>query len=1123
MESQESENVISRRLCGAQHRVRWQPDLIFSNIHTNLTRFTSLLVLALGIFSFTAVAVCEARLQGPPAEPQSHKVDFLRDIQPIFSSRCYECHGSEKQKGKLRLDSKQSAFKNGSLGPIIVPGKADESHLYFRVAGLQDLEQMPVGGPKLSTEQISLIGDWINQGAEWPEQADSRQAADGRRQDVGARISDHWAYKKPVHYSPPAVKNSAWVRNAIDNFTLAKMEAQGLHPSPEASREILIRRLSLDLIGLPPTPKEVDVFVSDKSPDAYEKLVDRLLASPHYGERWARPWLDVARYADTHGYEKDMRRRIWPFRDWVIQAFNKDMPFDQFTVEQIAGDLLPNATPEQKVATGFHRNTMINEEGGVDPEEYRVAAVIDRVDTTASVWLGTTLACARCHNHKYDPFTQEEYYKFFAFFNNTEDEVEIFQRTERRASGPTVTLSSPAYLSSHRKKLENEIVHLQQILNTETPALQEAQAKWERDMMAARVPWTVLEPDAFASAAGATLTKLKDKSILAGGKDPEKDTYIVTAVTDLKGITAVRLETLADPTLPHGASGRASSGGFVLTGFEVDAAPASNSSQDNAVVFSDAVADCTRKGSSVKDVLSGDPGRGWSVDPASDESPSDHQAIFVLKEPAGFQQGTRLTIRLKQESQSPHSLVGRFRLAVATAKDPSRSVVLPVKLESILAGPAAQRTVEQKKVLAEYYRSVAPSLQPTRSRLAQARDMWKELSSPSTLVMKERAEPRPTHVMIRGNFLDKGKEVTPGVPAVLHSLPQGERANRLTLARWLVDKNNPLVARVTVDRFWMQFFGRGLVDTPEDFGTRGDPPIHPELLDWLATEFMQRNWSMKAMHRLIVTSATYRQSSKITPDLLERDPYNKLLVRGPRFRMEAEMIRDNALAIGGLLSEKMYGPSVFPPQPEGTWNVVYNDDKWQTSEGEDRNRRGIYTFWRRTAPYPSFVTFDAPSRESTCPARVHTATPLQSLTTLNDPSFFDAARGLANRIIRSAGPSSVARRPSSVAVSIQRVSIGAATVRERSSPDGAASEVEQRISYAFRLCVARQPNEKELERLVSYFNQELRHFQQDLSAAKLIANGGDVKPAGSINISEFAAWTMLSNVLLNLDETVTKE
>jgi hypothetical protein len=671
-------------------------------------------------------------------------------------------------------------------------------------------------------------------------------------------------------------------------------------------------------------------------------------------------------------------------------------------------------------------------------------------------------------------------------------------------------------LSSHRKNLEDEIVRLQQVINTETPALQEAQAKWERDMMAAQVTWTILDPEAFASAAGATLTKLSDKSILAGGKTPEKDTYIVTASTDLRGITAVRLETLIDPSLPLRAAGRGESGDFVLTGFEVEAAPAS------ALALSDAVADYTRKGSSIKDVLSGDPNKGWSVHPGSDESPSDHQAIFVLKEPAGSQQGTRLTIRLKQESQSPHSLIGRFRLAVTTASNPSRSIVIPVKLESALAVRGAQRTTEQQQAVSEYYRSIAPSLRPIRSRLTQARDLWRELTSPATLVMKDRAEPRRTHIMIRGNFLDKGKEVAPGLPAVLHPLRQGGPVNRLTLARWLIDKNNPLVARVTVNRFWMQFFGRGLLDTPEDFGTRSNPPTHPELLDWLATEFMQRNWSMKALQRLIVTSATYRQSSQVAPELLERDPYNKLLARGPRLRMEAEMIRDNALAIGGLLSGKMYGPSVFPPAPEGIWNVVYNDEKWQTSEGEDRYRRGIYTFWRRTAPYPTFVTFDAPSREATCIARVRTATPLQSLTTLNDPAFFDAARGLANRIVRYQGPLSVVRGQSRAAPSMQRVSVGAASGGGLSS-SGAAREVEQRISYAFRLCVARRPSERELERLAAYFDQELEHFRRDARSAKEIALNGDVKAIAGADIAEFAAWTMVANVLLNLDETVTKE
>jgi hypothetical protein len=1103
------------------------------------------------------------------------KIDFLRDIQPILASRCYECHGPEKQKGKLRLDSKPLAFQGGQSGLIITPGKGKESVLYARISGLEGLDQMPMGGPKLSSEQIELFRDWIDQGADWPEQAAggrrqearSGRAGDkesgrggeresgrvgesesGRRGDAGPvsastiatahndteKVPDHWAYKRPVRYPPPAGKDPTWARNPIDNFILARLEAEGLKPSAEASKETLIRRLSLDLIGLPPTIAEVNAFLADKSSNAYEKLVDRLLASPHYGERWARPWLDLARYADTHGYEKDMRRRMWPYRDWVIQAINKDMPFDQFTIEQIAGDLLPNATIEQKVATGFHRNTMINEEGGVDPEEYRVAAVIDRVDTTASVWLGTTLACARCHNHKYDPFTQEEYYKFFAFFNNTEDEVAILQRTERRASGPSITLPPPPYLASHREQLEDEMVRLENILHTETPELKAAQAKWEREMASLSVPWALLDPVAVVSAGGSTLRTLNDKSVLAGGRIPERDTYIVTAHSPLKRINGFRLEVLTDSSLPRGGSGRSSTGNFLLTGFEVEvmgahSAPSRRSqvasrkspepeelpsnrtliphagpatfdlrpaTQDlRRLEFSDAVADYSQKGRSIKDILSGDPSKGWGVDGDKEESAGEHQAVFILKEPFDLPTGAQLIIRLKHESDSSQYLIGRFRLSVSSGKDPGRSVRLPARLEAILGIPTAERTEEQKRMIADYYRSIAPALQPARERLAQARDLWKELSSPSMLVMKELSEPRQTHIMIRGNFLDKGKQVTPGVPSVLQPLPTGVSLNRLTLARWLVDKSNPLVARVTVNRFWMEYFGRGLVDTPEDFGTRGDPSTHPQLLDWLAAEFMQQNWSMKALHRLIVTSATYRQNSRVTQELLERDPHNRLLARGARFRMEAETIRDNALAIAGLLSDKMYGPSVFPLQPEGIWNVVYNDDKWQTSLAEDRYRRGIYTFWRRTAPYPFFTTFDAPSRENTCLARVRTNTPLQSLNILNDPVYFDAARGLANRILDFTSPLSVVRGPLS----------------------------KERIAYAFRLCVAREPEAKELVRLDTFYNEELKHFRDDRSAAKDIALRGEVKPFKDADVSEFAAWTMVANVLLNLDETLTKQ
>ncbi len=705
----------------------------------------------------------------------------------------------------------------------------------------------------------------------------------------------HWAYVQPVRPELPKVKNSHWVRNPIDDFVLARLEKEKLKPSPEADRVTLIRRVSLDLTGLPPTIAEVDAFVGDKSKDAYEKLVDRLLASPHYGEKWARLWLDLARYADTHGYEKDPKRSIWPYRDWVIGAFNQNMPFDQFTVEQIAGDMLPNATEEQKVASGFHRNTMFNTEGGVDPEEARVATIVDRVNTTATVWLGSTLACAQCHTHKYDPFTINEYYRMFAFLNN-EDE-------------PQMDLPTPAQ-KAQEKKLQADIKKLEAEYKAQTPELTAAQNEWEQ-----------------------TLAK-----VIVENKTAE----------------------------------------------------ASNT---------------------------------------------------------------------------------------------------PPDIKKILQLSTTNRVEKDNKALSDYFRSNSPALKPVRDQLAEARKQQKELKAqiPTTLVMSERKEPRETHIMVRGNFLNLGDKVTPGVPAILPPLPAGEPDNRLTLARWLVSPENPLTARVTMNRFWGQYFGHGIVETVEDFGTQGERPTHPELLDWLATEFIRQKWDMKAMHKLIVMSATYRQSSRATPEMVERDPENRLFERGPRFRVPAETVRDIALEASGLLSSKIGGPSVFPYQPDGIWTQIYSGDKWEISKGEDKYRRGLYTFWRRTSPYPAFMSFDAPSRELICTRRPRSNTPLQALTTLNDPAYVEASEALARRMMTETKGDAV-----------------------------------DRIAYGFRLCVARAPRRNEIKRLVSLYNEELSRYKADGKAAEKLATSELGKAPEKADLDELAAWTVVANVLLNLDETITK-
>jgi mono/diheme cytochrome c family protein len=1017
-------------------------------------------------------------------------VDFLRDIQPLFQQNCYPCHGPQKAMGQLRLDDKELALKGGVSGAVIIPGHSQQSRLLQRILGLGGETRMPMGREPLTGEQIKLIRAWIDGGAVWPESGGTRGAEPGR----------HWAYLKPVRPAPPAVKNMAWVRNPIDNFILARLEKEGLAPSPEAPKETLLRRVYLDLIGLPPSVKEVEEFLADGRPDAYERVVDRLLGSPHYGERWARHWLDLARYADSHGYEKDRPRVMWKYRDWVIQAFNQDMPFDQFTIEQIAGDMLPpkeslEATIEQKIATGFHRNTMLNQEGGVDDEEARWETLVDRVNTTATVWLGTTLGCAQCHNHKYDPFSQKEYYRFLAFFDNVEYTIYNPSQGEGWVVEPELELPTPEQ-EAERNRLQAEIKSLEALLRRQTPELDAAQLEWEGEMREAPKRWTVLDPVEFKSTGGATLTKLDDKSLLVTGTNPGDDTYLIVARSSLKRITGLRLEALPDTRLPQGGPGRDPYGSFLLTGIEVEAAPAADPAKAQPLVFKTAGVDDAAYRFEAKHLLSHqysaelvDKPRGWAIDATRDQMRVSRQLVLKPDQPLGFEQGAIFIIKLKHQGGAVGQGIGRLRLSVTNSDDPLRTVAIPARLRPVLEIPARERTDKQRADLSALFRSLTPLLKKERERLAELRESLKKLGIVTALVMKERPSfERPsTYVRERGNFLSPGEKVYAGVPAALHPMPETQPFNRLGLARWLVDENNPLVARVVVNRFWEQIFGRGIVETTEDFGSQGAPPSHPELLDWLATEFMRQKWSMKAIIRLIVTSATYRQSSHARAALLERDPYNRLLARGPRFRMEAEMIRDVALAASGLLSRKIGGPSVFPWQPEGIWRNPYSDDKWETSRGEDRYRRGIYTFWRRTSPYPSFMSFDATSREYCTVRRMRTNTPLQALTTLNDEAFFEAARALARRIVAEA-----------------------------------PGEVASRASYGFRLCVARTPKEPELSRLVALYQQQLDYYRKNLKEAERVIKESSAE-ATKASPAELAAWTIVANVLLNLDETLTKE
>ena len=1178
----------------------------------------------------------------PPAS--SRQVEFDRDIKPIFAASCLGCHGSKKQKGGLALHRKAPALAGGDDGPAIVPGKSAESRLIRYVAGLDDDHPMPPdgSGKPLTAEQVGLLRGWIDQGADWPE--DSKSASEG---------SDHWSFRRPAHPEPPEVKEPSWTRNPIDRFVLARLEREGLKPSPEADRTTLIRRLCLDLIGLPPTLEEVDAFVLDNRPDAYERLVDLLLASPHYGERWARRWLDGARYADTNGYEKDRERSIWPYRDWVIRALNDDMPFDRFTTEQIAGDLLPGATASQKVATGFHRNTMINEEGGIDVEEFRFASLVDRVATTGAVWLGLTVQCAQCHTHKYDPITQREYYQFLGFFDNVDEpelelpdpaiaarraEIEgqiaaleaglpdrfpdrdtgwkwdVLAPTrvaatsgtslEIRPDGSVIAAGPPSATDRYEVEVEADLADIagfriealtdpslpkdgpgrapngnfvltdfsvldgggrtikltgaksdvaqdgfdvggaidadpstgwavdvgKDLLNKDHSAtfridghstsqglarltvrieqghggqhalgrfrisagheplpptgdrrarLEAKRKEWESGLKLTR--WETVAPSAVTSAKHATMTVLDDRSVLASGDKPNNDVYKVEVPIDRPGLTAIRLEVLPHESLPEGGPGRAhlfSVGNFLLTEVE-----ASISSPDGSVAtpvkIRDASADFEEKGRPASQAIDGKVDTGWSIGGAVGRP---HAIVFRLAEPLRGEPGGRLLLILHQFTIH-QTTIGRFRVSTTTDAEPPAASGLPSEVESIALVPPDRRTSEQAKALERHYLSVAPEMAGPNAEIAALRRSMPRFKTSMVMQDRPRAQTRTTHIRRRGEFLGVGAPVRPGTPSVLHPLPPGPESDRLKLARWLVAEENPLVGRVVMNRAWQAFFGRGLVATVEDFGVRGERPTHPELLDWLATEFPGRGWSMKAMHRLMVTSSTYRQASQAPPALLTRDPKNELLARGPRFRVESEMVRDIALEASGLLDPTIGGPSVYPPQPDGVTALSYGQVAWPTSKGRDRYRRGLYTYTKRTAPFAAFATFDMPTSEVACVRRERSNTPLQALTLLNDPAFVEAARALGKRVVAE-GP----------------------------------KDAGGRARLAFRLCVGRIPDHDEVASIVDFQARQLERLR-----------GGDLDPK-AINgaesqgdAAELASWSTVARALINLDETITRE
>ena len=1037
------------------------------------------------------------------------KLDFNRDIRPILSDNCFACHGpdTQKVKGGLRLDLKDAAFKPGKSGALaLVPGKPEKSELLKRIVtkDAHDLMPPPDSGKQLTSAQRETLRRWIAEGAAYQGHWAFAPLVRPEVPGMGKVISKEVISRKPgassltSHGSPSLIAN--YSVHPVDAFIRARLAQEKLSPASEADRTTLIRRVALDLTGIPPTPAEVDAFVADKAPDAYEKLVDRLLASPRYGERMAMQWLDFARYADSHGFQTDSSRSMWPWRDWVIKAFNDNVPFDRFTIEQLAGDLLPKPTQSQLVATGFNRNHRINGEGGLIAEEWRIETIIDRVETTGTTWLGLTFNCCRCHDHKYDPITQREFYQFFAFFNNIEESGTLSGTRANRGGGnpePTIHVMTSeheaklAELNAAQRAAEAKLAEAEKQL----PKLIE---EWEPTFIAkldpSAAPWKLLEPTTVKAASKTTFTRQADASWLAVGAAAGQETYTITAPLAAGMFGGVLLEALPDASLPAQSVGRAPNGNYILSGIEAEVTAPSLAKPEH-VKFSKAEASYSQKGYEVASLVSAKGGKGWAVDGPTRKEPL--KAMFLADRVVTVPADATLTVRLLHKANGQHS-IGRFRLS-ATSLAPGLAKLdgrpqVPDTLKKIFATEPGKRTPAQRAELTKFFRANTDTpVKAADAAVAAAKKAVEdyELKLPTTMVMKEVAQPREAFLLVRGEYDKKGDAVRAGVPAVLPPLPEGAPTNRLGLAQWLVSPANPLTARVWVNRNWEKFFGNGLVKTTENFGNQAEPPSHPELLDWIATEFIRLGWDMKAFQKTLVMSAAYRQSSKVTPELVARDPENRLLARGPRFRLPAEMIRDQALAASGLLVEKIGGPSVRPYMPEGVWDETsrYGDLRgYKHDTGEGLHRRTLYTIWKRTAAPPTMLLFDSPTRELCTVKRSRTNTPLQALALLNEITYVEAARALAQRMLTEGGTTPA-----------------------------------DRIAHGFRRVTGRVPDRADLAVLTDGLEKRLAKYRIDADAAKALLAQGEFKPDAQLNAAELAAYTVTANVLLNLDEVITRE
>ena len=1065
-------------------------------------RATRLLAAAGACFLLTLTLSASRADMAQPAAAVAAPLSFNKDIRPILSNNCFTCHGpDEKQREtKFHFDTREGMFLEDG---VIVPGSADKSLLVKKITEPNPDDRMPPpdSGHALTPAQIAMLKRWIDEGARW---------------------DTHWSFAAPVRTEPPALKHAGWARNPIDQFIGARLEREGLEPSSEADKATLLRRVSYDLTGLPPAPAEIDAFLADKSPDAYEKRVDALLASPHYGERMAMPWLDAARYADTHGYHIDSLRGMWPWRDWVIKSFNNNLPFDEFVVDQLAGDLLPDATLDQKIASGFNRNHMINFEGGAIADEYQVEYVVDRVEATSSAFMGLTMGCARCHSHKFDPITHKEFYQFFAFFNSVPE-----QGLDGRVgnAAPVLPLPSPEQ-KAQLDAINAAIAERDAIIADK--AVAPLQREWE-----SRFTNTVAPID---------------------GNGPVAHYELDGSFSDMSGHYRHGRTVAGDPTFETGQIGRAATfdgdaevsfgdvGGFERTEpFSIAVWVKGRGSLPMAGLqkfagadkihgyewrFDDIVLVDIQKWAARLNVrIVGDtPASDLQIRTRERLTLGDWYHVGLTYDGTGKAAGLRLYLNGREltvdvvrdalagstRSDAPltvgsQSLGSPFRGQLDDFRIYDR-VLQPKEVEqlglhyrarAILSGVTGKPTRDEANYLRDYFltfaapESMRTALVEARKLRIQRTDLQKLI--PTAMIMAEMKTPRETFVLARGDYRNHGEKVQPGVPSVLPPLPEGAPLNRLTLARWMVDPRHPLTARVAVNRFWQTYFGYGIVKTQEDFGVQGESPVHPELLDWLATEFIRTGWDVRAMQRLIVTSATYRQASTASAALRERDPDNRLLARGPRLRLPAELIRDTALAASGLLNDKVGGPSVLPYQPPGLWEEMafgegFSAQSYVQSHGPDLYRRGMYTFWKRTVPPASMSTFDAPDREKCTARRALTNTPLQALTLMNDTTYVEAARALAQRALLEGG-----------------------------------TDESKRIAYAFRLATARRPTGKETGVLKDLLHGRLEAFRKDRRAAtRLVAVGESARDA-RVDVAELAAWTTVTSAILNLDETITKQ